>query len=237
MTGKVYFIECAGRIKIGYAKDVRDRIRALSTGAAHNLTLLGTIDGSVHYERAIHARLKHLRQRGEWFVDCDEVRELMALLQTNGPLAIGFSEPPVLREKYNPELFQARAESPLKPAFERIEACTNRYLGEAISDALKQETALGMPKGSLANRRTGGFYTSERARVAFVIGDDTMNFINGLIDLLQSSIFDSAAPLDAADLVPPAMRAAEKYERGMQVLFSSSDPATLDLSGYAEAQA
>lgn len=230
----IYFVECAGRVKIGYAKDVKDRMKALSTGAAHDLTLLGSLEGSVHFEREIHRRLKHLRQRGEWFEDCSEVRSLMALLIADGPSAISFSEPPP-REKYKaPSTDEEKGESPLKPVYGRIEACTERYLGEAISAALKQESALGLPKGTLANRRSGGFYTTERARVAFIMGDETIKQIDALLDILRDSVFDGDNPLDVADLVPAALRSAERYERGMQTLFASSDPAVLDLSGYAD---
>lgn len=231
----IYFVECAGRIKIGYAKDVKDRMKGLSTSAAHDLTLLCSLEGSVHFERAVHHRLKHLRQRGEWFEDCGEVRSLMALLMAEGPSAISFTEPPA-REKYIPaDASAANGESPLKPVYMRIEACTERYLGEAISTALKQETALGLAKGTLANRRSGGFYTTERAKVAFIMGDDTIKQMDVLLDLLRDSCFDGDNPLGVADLVPAALRAAEKYERGMQTLFACSDPAVLDLSGYAEA--
>lgn len=230
----VYFVECAGRIKIGYAKDVKDRLKALSTGSAHNLTLLGAIDGSVHYERAIHKRLKHLRQRGEWFEDCKEVRDLLTLLQTNGPLAIGFSEPPV-PEKHRPQLQDEKFwESPLRPVMTRIDACMDRYVGTQIAASLKQETALGLEKGTLVNKRLGGHYTSERARVAFVLIRNTMDAVEGLTSIVFETIFDpDTDPVDQATIVLPATKCVERLERGLATLFASPSLETLDMSGYA----
>jgi hypothetical protein len=228
----IYFIECAGRIKIGYTKDVADRIKGLSTGSAHDLRLLCSFEGSVDFERAIHRRLKTRRLRGEWFEDCTEVRELMDLLRSHGPSAIGFSEPPE-RPKYDLPSVDASGDSPLKPIYRRMESCTERYLGEAIAESLKQEAALGLPKGTLANRRSGGFYTTERAKVAFIMGDATVKEMDALLEILRDTIFDGSNSLTVADLVPAAIRSVEKYERGMQRLFAVQNPAVLDLSGFA----
>jgi hypothetical protein len=230
----VYFIECAGRIKIGYAKDVRERLKGLSTGAAHELTLVCALDGSVHFERAIHARLKHLRQRGEWFEDCTEVRELIESLRAGGPQAIGFSEPPTI-----PKDTRSRREpfeSPLRPVLLRMEACAERYVGTQIAAALKQEQELGLDRGTLVNARIDGHYTSERARVAFVMIRDTAEALDRLTSIIFKNVIDpDGDPLDQALLILPATKCVERLERGLAALFAPPDLTALDMSGYAEA--
>lgn len=229
----VYFIECAGRIKIGYARDVRGRLKGLSTSAAHDLTLLCTIEGSVHLERAIHAALKPHRLRGEWFDDCDPVRSLMVKLQRHGPAVISFAEPPI-RETPPPPDTPPLGESPLRPVMARIDACMDRYVGKQVSAALTRETQLGLDKGTLANKRIGGHYTSERARVAFVLIKDTMGAVEGLTSMIFDSIFDpDSDPIDQETIVLPAVEHVERLERGLAVLFASPRLETLDMSGYA----
>lgn len=64
----VYFIGAhRGLIKIGVAKDVRARLRALQTGSGVRLTLLATAPGSYALERHYHRMFDHLRAHGEWF--------------------------------------------------------------------------------------------------------------------------------------------------------------------------
>lgn len=76
--GRIYFLECAGRIKIGFSLDVEGRIRELSTGAPQPLVLIGSIEGTRSLEAQIHRHLVVHRASGEWFVDCHEVREAVA---------------------------------------------------------------------------------------------------------------------------------------------------------------
>lgn len=90
MAGQVYFIECADQIKIGFSKNVAERLRKLSAGSVLPVKLVGHIDGCRQFERAIHARLTKHRNNGEWFSDCVEVREVVAALIASGAAAIGF---------------------------------------------------------------------------------------------------------------------------------------------------
>jgi hypothetical protein len=231
----VYFIECAGRIKIGYAKDVGERIKALSTGSAHDLNLLVSLDGSVHFERAIHAALKPHRVRGEWFNDCEPVRSLMADLQQRGGEAVSFVEPPP-RETRGHDSGQSVFESPLRPVMVRIDACMDRYVGKQVSAALKMEIELGLEKGALANQRIGGHYTSRRAEAAFALIQDTMSAVENLTSAIFKSVFDpDMEPIGQETIVLPAVRCVERLERGLSVLFASPDLETTDMSGYAKA--
>lgn len=64
----VYFIAAyRGLIKIGVAKDVQARLRALQTGSGVALTLLATVPGSYALERHYHQRFASRRRHGEWF--------------------------------------------------------------------------------------------------------------------------------------------------------------------------
>ena len=78
MTGKVYFIAAPGRIKIGYTRQPERRLRDLQNADMEQLTTLAVIEGTRKTERALHERLIHERLKGEWFVDCENVRRAMA---------------------------------------------------------------------------------------------------------------------------------------------------------------
>lgn len=68
----VYFI-ASGRdiIKVGMAKDVGKRVRALQTGGPFEMKVIHKIEVAAErvaaLEKLIHKRLKRYRIRGEWF--------------------------------------------------------------------------------------------------------------------------------------------------------------------------
>lgn len=78
--GFVYFVECAGYVKIGYSMDPRRR--ALSYGVMNPLEcrLLGYVPGGKIREREIQGQFADVFHRGEWFRLTDEVRERIAAL-------------------------------------------------------------------------------------------------------------------------------------------------------------
>lgn len=75
----VYFIGFGerGPIKIGYASNVRRRLHCLQTAYVGRLRLLGKVHGSapamLALEAELHAKFAHLRLRGEWFSDGDDL--------------------------------------------------------------------------------------------------------------------------------------------------------------------
>lgn len=79
---QIYFIQSVGGgpIKIGWTKNVDARVRALQTSSAARLVVLGTCEGTRSLEAELHRRLAPHRHEGEWFLDCAEVRALMARL-------------------------------------------------------------------------------------------------------------------------------------------------------------
>lgn len=94
MTGQVYFVGCAGKIKVGYSADANERVRMLATAAPTPLTLIGIVEGSRSLESAIHKKLKSHRSHREWFLDCPEVRALVDDVLARGSGAIEFVERP-----------------------------------------------------------------------------------------------------------------------------------------------
>lgn len=69
----VYFLgeieEGHFRVKIGVAKDIKNRVRQLQTGNSIELRLLGWIetDEPFNMERLLHTHFKKDHRRGEWF--------------------------------------------------------------------------------------------------------------------------------------------------------------------------
>lgn len=75
----VYFATDGSRIKVGSSYAVRDRLVALSRDVGKPLSLVGSVPGSFHLERKIHARLSDRRIEGEWFaISEEEARTLIA---------------------------------------------------------------------------------------------------------------------------------------------------------------
>lgn len=77
-VGNVYFISCDKAlfpIKIGYAVDVRVRLRALQGAIPWPLQVLFSMQGDVTKERELHRQFSHLRMEGEWFARGHELLE------------------------------------------------------------------------------------------------------------------------------------------------------------------
>lgn len=77
--GFIYFIQgqSGGPIKIGYAENVKNRIKTLQTGYFETLIILATYPGGVTQEKQLHERFNHIRLRGEWFKPEPELLELI----------------------------------------------------------------------------------------------------------------------------------------------------------------
>lgn len=70
-TPRVYFVQAEklGLIKIGYAADIRERLRSLQVGSPDRLTLIGAIydNDALSIEAQLHSRFRDDREHGEWF--------------------------------------------------------------------------------------------------------------------------------------------------------------------------
>lgn len=73
--GYVYAADKNGRVKIGWSKDPRKRMRQPDLRQAR---LLKVRLGDRRDERAVFHRLAEFKLSGEWFSDCDAVRRVFA---------------------------------------------------------------------------------------------------------------------------------------------------------------
>jgi hypothetical protein len=88
----VYFIQAGsdGAIKIGFAKNLANRLRSLRGGNAAPLRVLATVPGGRELEVRIHKALHKNRLRLEWFEPTTEIKALALLASVRGL-------PPVIR--------------------------------------------------------------------------------------------------------------------------------------------
>ncbi len=73
----IYFAQCGNQIKVGIAINVRKRLSGLQVASPLPITLLGSIAGDRHVEKTLHEQLRGFHVRGEWFRDCQEVRDII----------------------------------------------------------------------------------------------------------------------------------------------------------------
>jgi hypothetical protein len=68
-NGFIYYVICpiSGLIKIGFAKDVADRMGKLATATPYGLQLLTHHAGGKRYEKEIQTLFAELRVNREWF--------------------------------------------------------------------------------------------------------------------------------------------------------------------------
>lgn len=78
--GSVYFVECAGFVKIGYSLDPRRRALAYGVMNPLDCVLLGSIPGGKLREREVQDLFTDVYHRGEWFRLTDDVRSRIAAL-------------------------------------------------------------------------------------------------------------------------------------------------------------
>lgn len=191
--GNIYFLESAGFIKIGFAKDVRARLRGLSTSMPKPGTLIAAVPGSKKFESALHAAASAYHQRGEWFRDCDELRSLIDSVVLNGAMAIGFVEPPETPTHFDCEM-ALTFKSPLGSAFERVNACLDQYLGPHVTDK------------------------KQRRRVGKIISR-SLDSLEHLTAPAIASAFDES-PINHASLLPKAEQIAARLEVRLRSLSS-----------------
>jgi hypothetical protein len=88
--GVVYFIRCEcgddGPIKIGWSqRDASGRLSQVQTGSPFPLTLLAQVPvSSRSVETVLHERLQLFWMRGEWFRNCQQVRDALTVFQVSG---------------------------------------------------------------------------------------------------------------------------------------------------------
>jgi hypothetical protein len=65
--GDVYVIGFGIYVKIGWSKNVANRVRALQEGVPETLVVIATFPGTQKDERNLHRHFSAHRTRGEWF--------------------------------------------------------------------------------------------------------------------------------------------------------------------------
>lgn len=77
--GFVYFIRAGeGPVKIGWTRDVRQRLEHTQTHNHEALTLVGSIAGDTRTEAELHRCLRPFHIRGEWYAWAPEVESAVA---------------------------------------------------------------------------------------------------------------------------------------------------------------
>lgn len=106
---RIYFAASCGRIKVGTTGgQIERRFAEINSFLVEPLELIGAVDGGVALERLLHARFGQFWLKGEWFKDCDELRQLIRQILLFGPEAVGVKSPPVRSTRKTER--QARAE-------------------------------------------------------------------------------------------------------------------------------
>lgn len=65
-------------VKVGFTRNIHNRLDSLKTGSVTPLQLLAYIEGGKREEAEIHARFEHRRIREDWFAMCDGIRAVFA---------------------------------------------------------------------------------------------------------------------------------------------------------------
>jgi len=90
LTGYIYFIQQGGDgpVKIGFTKDVENRMKNLQTANPKPLDLLVFYPGNEEMEKELHYRFDSIRVFGEWFEPYEklfrEVREQQRINEKHG---------------------------------------------------------------------------------------------------------------------------------------------------------
>jgi hypothetical protein len=70
----IYFIECSGRVKVGFSANPWQRVNKVSADAPFPCTLIGVMTGDRTKEALIHIKWRPLHRHGEWFDATEEFR-------------------------------------------------------------------------------------------------------------------------------------------------------------------
>lgn len=80
----VYFIECAGSVKIGVTRNLPRRLKAIQAHAPCEICLIATIEAPASLERKLHARFAVQRRHGEWFEPIGPLADYLRRLGWSG---------------------------------------------------------------------------------------------------------------------------------------------------------
>lgn len=76
--GFVYFIECAGYVKVGHSLAPRRRLHAYRTDNPFDCKFIGILSGGLELEATLHKSFRRLRHKGEWYRLTKKARQRIA---------------------------------------------------------------------------------------------------------------------------------------------------------------
>ena len=79
----VYFIKQGDYVKIGFTNRFKTRLTQLQVSSPIKLEVLAIIDGDKSDEQKFHEQFRHISSNGEWFMQCDELKSFIDLLDTS----------------------------------------------------------------------------------------------------------------------------------------------------------
>jgi hypothetical protein len=80
-NGVCYFLACEeGLVKIGYSRDLWQRVSQIRPTCMYKLTVLAVAPGGRSRESHYHHKFREHREFGEWFTRAPEIEEEMARL-------------------------------------------------------------------------------------------------------------------------------------------------------------
>lgn len=80
--GQVYLIRCAGRVKIGFTADFKERARVLRTACPFPIEVVAVVSGDRTLELLLHRTFRALRRHGEWFEEAGALLTLTKALSS-----------------------------------------------------------------------------------------------------------------------------------------------------------
>jgi len=111
----IYIVKVSGTnfVKIGFSKNVEQRIKSLKAHIPFELDVVRIINGTIHQERILHDKFYDLRINGEWFnfhksmmtIDVDTLKKKERIREKQKDLGNRFSQvlPTIWLEKLKKE--------------------------------------------------------------------------------------------------------------------------------------
>jgi|TARA_R100000664_G_C2651368_1_gene71842 hypothetical protein len=132
------------KVKIGYtSNNAIERKRQLETGNPHGIVIIGTVQGTQEHEKKIHKSLEKYNIQGEWFEDCQEIRNYIAQMLNNkkvikykqrtwenGDVTISTSEPQWMNQFNKCEQVNADKIKKLIKSIREVEIKINQLIGK-----------------------------------------------------------------------------------------------------------
>jgi hypothetical protein len=135
----IYFVQVGidGPIKIGYTKNMANRLIGLQSDNPYKLIVLGVMDGDVVKEGALHIKFDEYRIRGEWFWP---VKPILSYIESNTEKFDNDYDPKKRQHKYSEYEIDY-----IKETFGKVSAKDiAKYLDRSMSSIITVAKRLGL---------------------------------------------------------------------------------------------